>query len=774
MMLRALARLVLVCGVSVLPPASPAAAQAQPAAAADTVHTVRYSYEKWSRTGATRYVLMPVPTEVKAGALPERIRAVFKTLLRAKRNSYGDARLAFKADAAQSGVVFVYLDDAKAAYHPIVMAETVYSFTENGATRVVFPNVAADGWTRDQVPFAAYVITVPLWQALPPANFAGSLVKLPDGTLLPSDTAVERLRKGDKTLVEAMWSYLGSGPAAAGLAAVTAGGLLKVKDLESRILPLLQSAEGTLRSAALAGLAGRDNRSVNNALRAMMDKDPDPKLRDQAAALLSQSKDPNFAAAAQFHALRSQDATIVAAAAVALGESNAKEANAQLLEKLGHASPGVREAVINSLLKRKVYKQMVQRLDDAGLAAGPRVEVARALANANTDKGTHQAALLYLVRAGSGADSAGAAAKLVSYDTSSTYETLGRALNHKEGATRSAAAAALSRLGDTRALPMLAGANIADPESGHAVQTAIRTIYSKQGLDFVLKGSRDPNAVLRRAAVATLGVKVKQKDGKAYRNTIVETLQKLRRDPDALIRAAVAASFEVMASEGVRADIEAMASDEATEVKRAVAHALRAFPGPKSTTSLLRYLTDRDPWVIAYACQTAGLLKERQALNALLPHLEHRDVSVRRAAADGLIGIGSTLEGNEKLRLMALFNPLLFDKDEDVRMKAVRGLRMVNDRRIVVAMAPLIQDPVVGIRKATLKAMAGTGDPSAVEAIATALEDDDPSVRHHAIQALLALKRKEAVSVLADYAKKEQDKALSNAALRAIATLEGG
>ena len=755
--------------------AAPAAAQA-PAAAADTVHTARYSYQKWSRTGDTRYVLMPVASQIKQGKLPERIRAVFKQLLGAKRNSYGDARLAFKADADQSGIVFVYLDKSKAAYHPIVMAETVYSFTENGATQVKFPGVAEQGWTRDQVPFAAYVITVPLWQALPPANFAGSLVKLPDGGLLPSDTAVSRLRSGDKATLEAMWSYLKSGPAPAALATVKAAGVLEVKDLEKRLLPVLQSASGPLRAAALAGLAGRDNKKVNSALRRMMDGDPDLKLRDQAAALLSRAKDPNFAAAAQIHALRSQDPTIVSAAAVALGDSRSKEATARLVELLGHQSAGVREAVLNSLMRRQAWKQLVASLGNNGLAAAPRLEVARAVAGAQPDTPSTQAALLYLVRGGAGDDSAGAAAKLVAFDTSATYDALGSALSHQEGATRRAAAAALSRLGNTRALPMLAGANIADPESGGAVQTAIRTIYSKQSLDFVLKGSRDANAVLRRAAVATLGVKVKQKDSKAYRKTIIEVLQRLRTDSDPLIRAAVAASFEVMASDAVRPDIEAMSSDDATEVKRAVAHALRAFPGPKTVTTLLRFLTDRDPWVLSYACETVGLLKptERTVLNAVLPHLQHKDAFVRRSAADGLIGIGSGLGGNERKRLLSLFNPLLFDKDQTVRMKAVAGLRLVKDGRVIIAAAPLIQDSVPAIRKATLSLMAETGDPSAVEAIATALEDDDPTVRRAAINALKLLKRKEAVGVLADYAKKEQDQGLSNAALQAIAILKGG
>ncbi len=767
MMVRASAWLALACVVTL---SSPALAQAQAADDAN-LSTVRYSYEKWSRTGAKRYVLVPRPVDVKRGNLPERTRELFKGLLADKRNSYGDARLAFKNDADATGIVFVYLDKAKAAYHPIVMAETTYTFTENGASVVKFPGVADDGWTRDDVPFAAYVIAVPLWQALPPANFAGSLVKLPDGTLLPAEAAVERLKKGDKDALAAMWSYVDSGPPPATLAAIGAARGLNLKGLDKKLLPLLESANAEVRAAAIGGLEGEDNRTVNAALRKVMDSDRDPRLRDKAAAILSQSKDPNFAAAAQFHALRSQDPTVVSAAAMSLGKSRSREATQQLLDALGHDSDGVRQAVINSLLERKAYKEMVARLSDAKAAPSVRLEVARALAGSG-DKGSFQAALLHLVEHGKGNDSAGAAAKLAEFNDADTFAALGRALKHPEGATRRSAAAALSRMGDTRALELLAAANVQDPESGAAVETAIRSLYASQSLDFVLKSSKDKNPILRRAAVATLGVMVKSKEGKRYRKTIVETLQQLRGDRDPMIRAAVAASFEVMAGKDVRADVQALASDPAVEVKRAVAHALRAYPGPDTTTHLLRFAQDPDPWVVAYSCETLGLLKEQQGLNYIRTHLSHSEVMVRRAATSALVSIGATLE--QRAPLLSLFSELLFDKDDEVKLKAIEGLRLVKDGRTVTLMAALIQDPSLKIRKATLKAMAETGEPSAVEAIATALEDSDLTIRKAAIDALVSLKRKEGAPVLQEYAAKESDKSLADAARQAAKTLQGG
>ena len=181
----------------------------------ETVDTVRYSYEKWSRGGQAQYVLEPMPISIKKGGLKDRANALFRVLSAAKSGSYGKAALAFRDDVDQTGIIWVHLDPEKARYNPIVMAETTYTFTENGATRVIFPKVFERGWTRDDVPFAAYTLTVPLWQTLPPAGIGGALARLPDGSYLGSDDAIARLQKGDAALIEA--ELRGPGPEGPGV-----------------------------------------------------------------------------------------------------------------------------------------------------------------------------------------------------------------------------------------------------------------------------------------------------------------------------------------------------------------------------------------------------------------------------------------------------------------------------------------------------------------------------------------------------------------------------
>ncbi len=746
----------------------PAAARAAEGDDDGTVSTVLFSYEKWSRTGDKRFVLVPSATRLPPVGFQDRVRELFKKLVAEKRNSYGDARLAFQPDADKTGVVYVYLDETKQAYNPIVMAETVYTFTENGASKVVFPKVAPNGWTRADVPYAAYVLKLALWQALPPAVDPVALVELPDGSLLPSGVARDRLTKGDKAAVDAMWSVVASGGAPA-LAAVKAAPVLKLTDLEDRLLPVLKSADAALRGEALAGLAGRDNAKVNAAVRAVMDGDPDATLKDKAAAMLSASKDPAFSAAAQYHALRSQDAGIVAAAATALGDSKAKEAGEQLAGVLGHADAGVRAAAIASLQKRGEHGALGAQLGGK-LAAEIQLEIAKALA-AGKDAATLQQGLRWMAVNAKGDDSAGAATALAQHDGSETYATLGQALKHAEPATRKAAAAALSRLGKPAALPLLAAADVTDVDSGDAVLTAIRTIYAAQSTDFVLDATKEKNAVLRRSAVSTLGAIV-QRDGKKASKKVLEPLRSLAGDKDANIRAAAVRSFEVIAGDEVRGDVQKLAADGALEVKRAVARAMRAFPGAESVKSLLGYAAEKDAELLANALGSLGLLKEKEALNLVVENLNHDDVRVRRAATGALARIGEVVEKREPL--LSYFSERLFDKDADVRLEAVNGLRLVKDPRTVTAMAALLQDPVAGIRAATLLAMADTGDASAAEPVASGLDDTSPEVRRAALDGLRKLKSKAAIDPLTEYAKKEKDQALADEARKVIATLKGG
>ncbi|MCA9545940.1 MAG: HEAT repeat domain-containing protein [Myxococcales bacterium] len=767
MSITALARLAMVGAVL----AAPLAALAQADSKAEDVHTVRYSYEKWSRTAPKRYLLVPQPATVKPGTLQERTRALFAELVNAKRNTYGDARLAFQPDAATTGVVYVYLDATKAPYHPITMAETVYTFTENGASKVVFPNVQADGWTRDDVPFPAYVLTLPLWQALPPTRMSGSLVSLPDGTLLGVEGALDKLQKGEKALVDAAWSYVKDGPAPAALAAVRAAPLLKFSDLAGRLLPVLESKDEALRGAALDGLDGLDDKKVNGALRKVMDSDPADALRDKAALLLSKSKDPNFAAAAQYHALRSKDPKVVAAAAEALGQVKAKEATEKLLGIVGHPDDAVRGAAVKALVARKEYKALVGGLEDQELAASVRLEVARALA-ATDDKKSQHAALIHLVTQGKGEDSEGAARQLAGFDEDATYAALGQAVKHPEAPTRTAAADTLAKLGKPAGLAALAKADIEDAQTGLQMTDAIRAIYGKQPLKFVLAGTKDSDAVLQRSAVAALGEMVSSgAAGKGDRKTIVKALDALSTAGDPLIRAAAARSYGLMPGKDVEANVKALMGDKTLPVKRAIATALAAYPGAETNTALLGFAKEEDARLKANALASLGKLKVQEALDQVVTHLNHDDDRVRLQATGALVAIGASLPDEKRKPMLSFFSERVFDKNADVRLKAVAGLELVNDPRTVTAMAALLQDPVVAVRTATLMAMAATGDASAMEPIATGLEDDDKTVRQATIQALLKLKQKAAAPLLKAYAEKEGDKALADAARKAAAQL---
>ena len=738
----------------------------------EKIGTVRYSYEKWSRAGRARYVLVPEKAAVEPGTLQDRIRALFALLRAAKRNSYGDTRIAFQPDAATTGEVWVYLDAAVGDYHAIVMAETVFTFTENGASRVMFRNSTRGdvGWTRADVPFPAYQMTLPLWEVLTPTLYTSTLAQMPDGTILPQGTVDERLRKVDPAIIDAMWSYVETGPAPASQAAIKSAIHLQLADLADRLMPILQSANGDLRRSALEGLATFDTESVNAAVRKVMDSDPDPALRDVASTQLAKSSDKQYSTAAQYHALRSSDPKVVAAAAIALGESKQAEAGKQLIEILQHDAVEVRAAAIASLQKRGDHDPLTTRLIDLETPEPRRLEIARALV-AGEHADSKLKALRFLAVEGKGDDAASAAGALAAHTDAKSLEALGKALAHAEAATRIAAAAAFGKIGTPDTLPILGHADGDDAESGDSVMATIRGIYGRQNLDSVLEGTRESNGQLRRAAVATLGQIVKR-DGKKSKKKVVDALRTLAKDRDPLIRASAATSFGVLAEEEFRADIMALAIDEAVEVQRAVALALEPYPSDETTTQLLKYIDADDPQVIAHAARTLGQMKAEPALNPVLNRLEHDDVRVRRAATGALVAIGGTLD--KRGPLLSFFSDRLFDDDPEVKMVALRGLVLVNDARVVTAMAATLQDPDLRVRQATLMAMAETGDAGAVEPIASALEDDDLALRRTALAAFRMLKRKEALGVLGEYATRETDKALAEEASEVIKALKGG
>ena len=257
----------------------------------------------------------------------------------------------------------------------------------------------------------------------------------------------------------------------------------------------------------------------------------------------------------------------------------------------------------------------------------------------------------------------------------------------------------------------LAAADTKHEESGPAVLNAISTIYAGQKLKTVLKATKEKNQVLKRSAVATLGVLVKKGGGKRNRKPIIDALRPLSKAKDPLIRAAAARSFEVMSGDDIRGDVLKLAADSDIEVRRAAAaHALRAFPSPETNAILLKFVKDSDPVVLANAAAGIGIPMVKDGRDSVIELLEHSDVRVRRAATASLVKLGNELA---KRALLRLLSARLFDSDGKVRLYAIQGLHLVKDEKTVTVLGALIQDPMEEVRLATLEAMANTGHASA-------------------------------------------------------------
>ncbi len=736
---------------------------------AEPIHTVIYDYSKWSLSGHLGYALLPKSAQIKPGIFQDRVRALFKRLMKSKRATYGKARLAFQPNAAQSGVVWVYLDSKKAQYHPIVMAETVYTFTENGASKVIFPKVQERGWTRADVPFPAYRLSLPLWKVLPPSPIKSGLAQMPDGSFQRAELIRKGLKEEEPGMIKAIWSYLSSGPPAASLAAVrVAQGL---KDRAERLLPVLESADRKLRTAALNSLAGIDSEPVNLVVRKMMDSDPDSSIKGQAALFLSRSKDPSFSVAAQYYALRSEDPNTVAQAAKALGESKEAEAREQLLERLGHKAAQVRAAVIASLFKRKEHSTLVKSLRDDQLEAGVRLEIARALSQEKQAKSQH-AGLLHLVVHGKLKDSVRSSQQLAKRGGTDTLNALGEALKHSSPEARRAAAEALVKIGKPEGLKLLATADLSDKETGAEMERAMRAIYALQSLKYVLKAKGSKNSALRRAAVATLGEMVQKKQSKREIKLVLKALKALAKVKDPLVRAAAARSFGDLADPSSKGEVLKLAKDRAVEVRRAAALGLGSFKGEESIKLLLdlAFLKKQDPIILANSLSSLGRLKARAALDVIVKNLNSKDVRVRRAATGALVSLGEILK--KRKPLFSLFSDRAFDDDVQVRIYALDGLLLTQDSNMIKIIAALLQDPSSKLKKAALRTLGRSGEAIAVEDIVSALEDDDLEIRAAALEALKVLGEPDAAKPLKAYIAREESKKLKKQARKVLKALK--
>lgn len=178
-----------------------------------------------------------------------------------------------------------------------------------------------------------------------------------------------------------------------------------------------------------------------------------------------------------------------------------------------------------------------------------------------------------------------------------------------------------------------------------------------------------------------------------------------------------------------------------------MALALSRFESPEAALALREVLrTDEDIDVRLHVIWALGLLKEKQAIDEILPYLSSREIELRKMAAYVLGSLGQA-----DLSVPAL-KPLLDDNDRDVRWNSALSLARLGsqdaypellkmvDRRALSGMEGMSPQKIEEIMVSAVKGLALLANPKSQPILQQlAKSEESLKVRQAAIEALKLL-----------------------------------
>ncbi|MEA3488865.1 MAG: HEAT repeat domain-containing protein, partial [Candidatus Omnitrophota bacterium] len=363
-------------------------------------------------------------------------------------------------------------------------------------------------------------------------------------------------------------------------------------------------------------------------------------------------------------------------------------------------------------------------------------------------------------------------------------------LSDEERSVREAAAEALGKLGDKRAIgPLLkmlsdsfsritvrtleelgvpgtrmvdayneciAALSSNDPADRSIAAGILGELGDKLAVEPLLEKLSDPDPNVRQAVVRALG--------KLGDKLAVEPLLEKLSDPDPAVRRAAAESLKksgAAKTQMVDGYIKALSSLDETVCMEA-AETLGRLGDKGAVEPLLKKLSDPDPGVRKAVAIALGELGDKRAIEPLLSMLSDPDPGVRRAVTVALRKLRATraqmvdgyikaLSSSNKIACMEAaealgrlgderaFGPLLerlLDWHKGFSRTVATALGKLGDKRAVEPLLWRLSDSDPGLREAVAEALGKLGDKRAVEPLLRTLSDTDPGVRKAAARAL--------------------------------------
>ncbi len=718
---------------------------------------VRYSYEKVEIADEVQYVLVPHPASTLKGDISRvAVQGAFNLLKQDKSTSYGDSSISIDGTVPGDATVTVEIDPDVEQYKLIIMSETVYTLTEMGIDDIRFPGYAEGNVERQDIPFSAYNLTVPLWRAVPDKGLVDARARMPDGRLLPVEDVAQRWKRGDRELQNAYYSYLKSDQIF-----TVAQVLKRIPDLDldyaPKVIPLLEHDASLIRRRALSALSDfRDDRDVLDAVVSMMKNDEKEDLARKAADFLGKAERDRYRVQKQFFLLNRGSEEEKIAAAKQLAEFGGDDRVVdQLTDALAAKVTKVASASAASLIQLKAFDKLASALERTeDVSDDIRMEIAESLAkqpptSAQIDGYT------YMAKHKEGRPGRLALKSLGDIGTASSRRAVESFLTTEGPQLRQAAIETIESIGSIQSLPAIADA-VRAVEDDDDLEEAGFSILVDQDIQTIVDRVRSSDGVIRRTAFRAMGAKAAE--GKASQ-PVIDALKQGAESNRPGIRGAAARGFGNIGGDQAISVLKKLSSDSSESVRRDVAIALRKFEAGEMTDTLVEYLDDSSPRVTAAAITTLAQRNERVAFKQIRNLAESDQAVIREAALPAMAKLVPKEDKDAVGKIISMLSgTVTSESDADVLRATVTALGQFKDERAVNSIAIQLNARDLRLRLAALEALGMTGHQSAVDIIVDTLEDPNAEIRRQAVLALQELGAKQAIPQLQARLPEEENK----------------
>ncbi|MFP4599124.1 MAG: HEAT repeat domain-containing protein, partial [Persicimonas sp.] len=730
---------------------------AWPAFAAAQGGTVRYSYEKIEVGADEQWGLVPRAARAELGGklTKSKIFDAFKLLKDEKSGTYGNSSIRIGGKLPNAAKVTVKIDPkmARQGRGLIIMAETVYTMSELGVAEVEFPGHFDGAMKREDVPFYAFTLTLPMWRALDVGTVTHARVRLPDGELIAASQFEKRWKQKDPALQEALFSYLDDSQVYTVRSVLKLLPDLKI-DYAQRVTPLLKHSSSSVRTQALSVLeAHRNDEVVLEAVLAMMNSDDKDELARSAAEFLGKAKSDKYNIHRDLYVLEngSVEESTKAVQALAKRKSDKRAVDA-VYSHLSEERAEVTEASAEAIDEMGATDKQIAALENEKIDDGLRLTIARTLADSDDTESKH-IGLTYVTSNTTGRSAELAIRRLGEIASDEARKTIESFLKASERRKQLSAADVLVERGEAASLDALASA-VETSENSRQLEQASYELMVAQPLDQILERTEAGDPVIKRIAYRALGERA-VKDGAGAQ--VFDKLADGAKSGDPAVRGASARAIGVFGDDKALDTLKALADDKNAAVRAGVAYGLGYFDGGQMFDTLAGYLDDPEPEVVAAALAAMEQRKEATKWKEIKALTEADDPHVRANALRAMAQLVSRQDKKGVREVISLLSGSVSDNSRIVQLTAIQQLATFEDDTAATGIAIQLNAEDLSLRVAAIEALGKNGHSSATELVVSVLEDPDPDIRRAAIMAIGELDDAAAEPELEALLEKEED-----------------